>query len=220
MISYRICPTHLVQQGRAVPVRVASGAVLFCEGRVTIQLLLGEKKIPVECLVMKTEALDLVIGCDFVRGGTFKGLLVEPDRILLEGGEEVGIWPVFRDLQQKVSRFYHTEAYQLLPGYKDEAFLKLKLPGTVRSSFSLAPTVPDDECPGNEVIVSADDDLFASPVKRNKNLFCCKANSAWKYDWGLMGLTWANPPFTALFKVLCKFVLDQADTILLTPDWK
>ena len=98
--------------------------------------------------------------------------------------------------------------------------MELKLPGTVRSSFSLAPTVPDDECPGNEFILSADVELFASPANRNENLFCCKAKSAWKYDWGRLGLTCANPPFTTLIKELCKFVLDQADTVLLTPDWK
>lgn len=189
VISDEICPSNLIQRGRAVPVKVANGAVSFCEGRVTIQVLLGEKKIPVECLVMGTEAFDLVIGCDFVHGGAFKGLLVDPDRILLEGGGEVLISPVAKEVQGKIFRVYYTEAYQLLPKYKQGALLELKLPSTIRNLHSLAPTAADDDCPGNEIITSADVDLFASLVNRNENLFCCKANSAWKYDWGRLGLT-------------------------------
>ena len=67
-------------------------------------------------------------------------------------------------------------------------------------------------CKGDHV------ELFASVENADAKLFCSRANSAFWYNWGSLGLCYANPPFSLLPIVLHKILKDRARVILVTPE--
>ena len=68
----------------------------------------------------------------------------------------------------------------------------------------------------NEVHV----ELFASKEQHMMQLYCSRyLNNAYRFDWKLMGLCYANLPFSQLAKVLPKTALEGGRVVLCTPDW-
>ena len=63
-------------------------------------------------------------------------------------------------------------------------------------------------------------ETFASKEQRMMQLYCSRyLKNAYRFYWRLMGLCYANPPFSQLAKVLTNIVLEEARVILRTPNW-
>ena len=62
-------------------------------------------------------------------------------------------------------------------------------------------------------------ELFARKQQHTMQLYCSRyLNNAYRFYWRLMGLCYANPPFSELSKVLSKITLKEARVVLCTPD--
>ena len=63
-------------------------------------------------------------------------------------------------------------------------------------------------------------ELFASKEQHLMQLYCSRnLNNAYRFYWKLMGLCYANPPFSQLAKVITKIALEGARVVLCGPDW-
>lgn len=129
--------------------------------------------------------------------------------------------------------------YQLLPCVRSNAILALSIrPCELDLSVCAPPRIVATDvhtlfckCKGHEItstvtltgstelVSGCEVDMFASLKNRNEEMFCSIENSAWNYSFKRLGLGWANPPFGCIRKLLTKVALEEADMIVLTPDW-
>ena len=219
VVAARAVPPNAVIQEVSTAIKVASGEVVVCTGRVPITVELGTHKITQQCFVMQTEAFSLVLGMDFVRKHV-EGILLNPDRIIVKG-QEFPMTP-FSEYQQSNFRMFRTESYQLIPSLKYQAIVSLGITQSELDPAVVAPALTTNpDLQGERLVVSGCNvDLFASLKNRNERLFCCTSNSAWVYDWKNLGLVWANPPFSKMLQTLTKVALEEADMILVAPLWE
>ena len=215
VVSDSFVPAKDVVKSFATPIKVASGQVIFCDGRAEVVVELGNLRLTQKCYVMKTDAFKLVLGMDFIRKQV-DGILLNPDRLIVNRQE----FPleIATEYQKTVFRTFRTESYQLIPKLKDRAILELAVTSEeLNSSLEQPPyTLSPESVP---IVSNCNVDLFASAKNRNENKFLCAENSAWQYHWGELGLCWANPPFSKIFWLLTKVALEEADVILVTPQW-
>ena len=62
-------------------------------------------------------------------------------------------------------------------------------------------------------------DLYANPKDHTEPLYCSPLNSSYAYNWHDFQLCWANPPWSHLEMMVTKAVLDQAQVVVVCPDW-
>ena len=63
-------------------------------------------------------------------------------------------------------------------------------------------------------------ELFASKEQHMMELYCSRYfNNSYRFYWRLMGLCYANPPFSQLSKVLTEIALAGARVVLCPADW-
>ena len=63
-------------------------------------------------------------------------------------------------------------------------------------------------------------ELFASQQQHIMQLYYSKhMNNAVRFSWKSMGLSYANPPFSLLAKVLTKIAYEGGRVVMCTPDW-
>ena len=217
VVSSDIVPPEHIYRDEAVPIKVASGEVVFCVGRADVVVGLGTQKVTRRCFVMDTDAFKLVLGMDFIRAEV-NGILLNPDRLIV-GGETFPM-TLCAEYESLFFRMFKTESYQLKPQYKDAAILELSITPSELGPECKPVLSPNPDLQGDPFIVSkCEVDLFASVKNKNEALFCSTQNSAWGYDWKSLGLTWANPPFSKMEQVLTKVAMEKCDMILVTPIW-
>jgi len=63
-------------------------------------------------------------------------------------------------------------------------------------------------------------DLFANHFNKQAKLYCTRSCNAFWFHLGQLGvILWANPPWSQLYRVLTKIILDRAKVVLVTPFW-
>ena len=124
VVSAQAVPPGVDTEEVSTAIKVASGEVVACTGRVPITVELGTHKITQKCFVMDTKAFSLVLGMDFVRKHV-QGILLHPDRLIV-GGEEFSM-SLHPEYQQSNFRMFRTESYQLIPGLKSQAIVSLNV---------------------------------------------------------------------------------------------
>ena len=95
---------------------------------------------------------------------------------------------------QSSLRISRREAYSLLPSLGEQVLIDLGY---------LRPTV----------------DLYANPKNHTEPLYGTPRNSCYAYNWHDFQLCRANPPWSHLEKMVTKAVLDQAQVVVICPDW-
>ena len=182
-------------------IRVGNGEVIHSMGSTEVEVDLGSVKCMQKCQVIDTSAFDCVLGTDFLHSGPVNGLLLKPARLIVNNKEfplrESGNQPQVH----RLSGMFSTDDYKLRSDLRQIAISEMHLQP---SDFAL--------------------DLFASPQNTQEPFFCCKGNSAWKYNWKSLAhnnskILWCNPPFTRIARCLTKVALDKCRMVIVTPDW-
>ena len=63
-------------------------------------------------------------------------------------------------------------------------------------------------------------ELFASDKQHVLDLYCSKGkNCCYKFYWPSFGMSYGNPRFSELGKVLTKVALERSRMVLFSPDW-
>ena len=63
-------------------------------------------------------------------------------------------------------------------------------------------------------------ELFASDKQHVLDLYCSKGSDCcYKFYWLTMGMTYGNPRFSELGKVLTKVAYERSRLVICTPDW-
>ena len=202
VVSANLVEPQRIDRSQSVPVQVASGETIFTLGTTTLELDLAGTSVHQTALVLPTNAFQAVLGLDFLCTPPCSGLVTcpEPCRLLYNNREI----PLKRVTGKDTYKFYKvtqqpfkTESYTLHPLVKAQAL----------GNLGVDP---------RELEV----DLFANLKNHTRNLFCRKDNSAFKYDWSKLQATlWANPPWTALNKVIHKVCLEPCRMVLTHPLW-
>ena len=91
-------------------------------------------------------------------------------------------------------RISRREAYSVFPSLREQVLIDLG---------NLRPTV----------------DLYANPKNHTEPLYWNPLNSCYAYTWHEFQLSWANPPWSHLEKMVTKAVLDRAQVVVICPDW-
>ena len=155
--------------------------------------------------MLDTDAFDIVIGTDFLRGNPqVKRLsLQRPYCLHCDFGSGLFSVPLEQSgrkesgLRYAAKTNYRTENYQL-------ASHVLKT-GPAALQVSL-----------DEMQV----ELFASQQQHIMQLYCSKhLNNAFRLFWKVMGLAYANRPFSLPAKVLTKITYEGGRVVMCTPDW-
>ena len=204
IVTRRLLKQAKIRKTKTVAIRVGDGRTIHSLGGVDETLCLGDEQVTQHCKVLDTDAFDIVIGTDFLRRNHQVKLLSLQRPYALDCDFGSGLVSVPLELSGRkesglryVNRSYRTENYQL-----------------VRPVFEngLAALLVDL----NEVQL----ELFASKEQHMMQLYCSRyLNNAYRFYWKLMGLCYANPPFSQLAKVLTKIALEGARVVLCTPDW-
>ena len=156
------------------------------------------------CKVLDTDAVDIVIGTDFLRRNPRVKLLSLQRPYALHCNFGSGLFSFPLELSGRkesglryVNRPYRAESYQLVRPVLENGLAALQVDP-------------------NEVPL----ELFASKEQHMMQLYCSGyLNNAYRFYWRPMGLCYANPPFSQLAKVLTKIALEGARVVLCTPDW-
>ena len=193
------------QKTKTVAIGVGDGRTFHSFGGVDVTFCLGDETVTQHCIVLDTDAFDIVIGTDLLRRNPqVKTLSLQRPYSLhcdfgsglfsvplgLSGRKESG-------LRYAAKTNYCTENYQLARHVLENALAALQV--------SL-----------DEIQV----ELFASQQQHIMQLHCSKDfNNAFRSFWKAMGLVYANPPFPLLAKVLTKITYEGGRVVMCTPDW-
>ena len=168
-------------------------------------ICLGNETVTQHCRVLDTDALDIVIGTDFLQRNPQVKMrsLQRPYSLHCDFGS--GLFSVSLELSGRKEsglRYasttnYRTENYQLARHVLENGLAALQV--------NL-----------DEIQV----ELFASQQQHIMQLYCSKQlNNAFRFFWKAMGLAYANPPFSLLAKVLTKIAYEGGRVVMCTPDW-
>ena len=165
---------------------------------------LSDEEVTQHCKVLDTDALDIVIGKNFLRRNLQMKLLSLQRSYALHCNFGSGLFSVPLELSGRkesglryVNRSYRTGNFQL-----------------VRPVLENGPAAPQVD--RNEVQV----ELFGSKEQHMMQLYCSRyLSNAYRFYWRSMGLCYANPPFSQLSKLLTKIALEGASVVFCTPDW-
>ena len=193
-----------IRKTKTVAIRVGDGRTIHSLGGVDVTVCLGDEEVPQHCKVLDTDAIDIVIGTDFLRFNPQVKLLSlqRPYALLCDFGS--GLYSVPLELSglkesglRYMNRSYRTENYQLMRPVLENGLAALPLDL-------------------NEIQV----ELFASKEQHLMQLYCSRnLNNAYRFYWKSTGLCCANPTFSQLAKVITEIALEGARVVLCTPNW-
>ena len=204
IVASRLLKPPAIQKTKTVAIRVGDGRTIHSLGGVNVTVCLGDEQVTQHCRVLDTDAFDIVIGTDFLRRNPQVKLLSLQRPYALHCDFGSGLFSVPLELSGRkesglryVNRSYRTENYQLARPVLENGLASLQVDL-------------------NEIQV----ELFASKEQHLMQLYCSKhLNNAYRFYWKMMGMCYANPPFSQLSKVLTKIAFEGARVILCTPDW-
>ena len=190
---------------KTVAIRVGNGRTIHSLGGVDVTICLGDETVTQHCRVLDTDAFDIVIGTDSLRRNP-QVKMVSPQRpYSLHCDFGSGLFSVLLELSGRKESGLR---YAAKTNYRTEIY---PLPRQVLENGLAALKVTLDEI---QV------ELFASQKQHIMQLYCSKhLNNAFRFFWKAMGLTYANPPFSLLAKVLTKMAYGGGRAVMCTPDW-
>ena len=192
-------------------IRMGDGHVVHSCGDCEVEVPVGSRTIAHRFYVMDTEAFDFVLGTDiFVQHSQIQSLTLQPPYLLyvdhgngrecvpLEQSEHTSSYlRVSKDEPSNMMAPSKTEDYQLFGGVLDQGLKEL---GYSREDLSV--------------------ELFASDKQHVLDLYCSRGkNCCYKFYWPSFGMTYGNPRFSELGKVLTKVALERSRMVLCSPDW-
>lgn len=196
-----------VKTERPIPIKVGDGRVVLSQGECEVTVKLGHKHFTHTCVVVPNLAVEIVIGLDFIRHHKcLKGFLFEGGGQILyqKGDKDLELLSLGRTVSPKKI----PTMYQRLSLYTREDY-KLN-PEVLRGSLaSLGLGMADIK---SEWFATSDNSIF--------DCFCTPENSIYKFFLPSLGLSYANPPWSHLEKVLTKISLEGGKVVLVTPDWE
>ena len=204
VVARRLLNQAKIRKTKAVGIRVGDGRTIHSLGGVDVTVCLGDEQVTQHCKVLDTDAFDIVIGTDFLRRTPQVKLLSlqRPYALHCDFGSCLFSVPLELSGRKEsglryVNLSYRTENYQLVRPVLENGLAALKVDL-------------------NEVQV----ELFASKEPNTMQLHCSRyLNNTYRFYWKLMGLCYANPPFSQLAGLLTKIALEGASVVLCTPDW-
>ena len=174
-------------------------------GGVDVTIYLGDETVTQHCRVLDTDALDIVIGTDFLRSNPQVKMLSlqRPSSLHCDFGSGLFSIPLELSgrkesgLRHASKTNYRTETSQLARHVLENGLAALQV---------------------NLDVIQVE--LFASRQQHIMQLYCSKhLNNAFLFFWKAMGLAYANPPFSLFAKVLTKFAYQGGRVVMCTPDW-
>ena len=204
IVARRLRKQAKIRKTKTVAIRVGDGRTIYSLGGVGVIVCLGNEEVTQRCKVLETEALDIVIGTDFLRHNAQVKLLSFQRPYALHCDFGSGPCSVLLELSARkesgphyVIQSYQTEIYQLVPPVLENALAALQVDL-------------------NKVQV----ELFASNEQHMMQLYCSQyLNNAYEFCWRSTALCYADPSLSQLAKVPTKIALEGARVILCTPDW-
>ena len=202
VVSAHLVDPQKIDRTYSVPVQVASGETIFTLGTTQLELDLAGTSVLQTALVLPTDAFQAVLGLDFLCKSPCSGLVTCPEPCrLLYNNQEI---PLKKVAGKDAYKFYKvtqqpfkSQSYTLNPLIKAQALEHLGID-------------PRD----------IEIDLFANLRNFTRRLFCRRQNSAFHYNWSkLNSILWANPPWTALNKVIHKVCPEPCRLVLTHPVW-
>ena len=204
ILARRLLKQAKIRKTKTVAIRVEDCRTIHFPRGGDVTVCLGDGQVTQHCKVLDIDALDIVIGTDFLRRKAQVKLVSLQRPYALHCDFGGGLFSVPLELSGRreselrhVSRSYGTENYQLVRPVLENGLAALQVDL-------------------NEVQV----ELFASKQEHIMQLSCSRyLNSAYRFYWRSMGSCYANPPFSQLAKVLTKIALEAARVVLCTLDW-
>ena len=192
---------------RPIPIKVGDGRVILSQGECVVTIKLGKKEFKHSCVVVPNLAVEVVVGMDFVRNhNVLKGLLFEGTGHIIyqRGKSDLELLPLGRALVSKKI----PSQYQRLSLYKREDY-KLN-PHVLKTALEQLGLKMED----------IKTELFADSQNSIFDSFCSGSNSIYKFFLPSLGLSYANPPWSHLEKILTKVSLEGGKVVMITPDWE
>ena len=192
-------------------IRMGDGHMVHSCGDCEVEVPMGSRSIAHRFYVMDTEVFNFVRGTDFfVEHSQILSLTLQATYVLQvhhgEGWESVPLEQsehtssYLRVCKREPSTMMvvsKTEDYQLLGDVLDQGLREL---GYSREDLNV--------------------ELFASDKQHVLDLYCSKGkNCCCKFYWPSFGITYGNPRFSELGKVLTKVALERSGMVLCSPDW-
>ena len=192
-------------------IRLADGHVVDSCGDCEVEVPVASRTIAHRFYVMDTEAFDFVLGTDFfLLHSQIQSLTLQAPYLLyvdhgngresvpLEQSEHTSSYlSISKEEPSNMMAAFKTEDYQLLGGVLDQGLKEL---GYSREDLSV--------------------ELFASDKQHVLDCYCSKGkNCSYKFYWPSFGMTYGNPRFSELGKVLTKVALERPRMVLCSPDW-
>ena len=195
IVASRLLKPPAIQKTKTVAIRVGDGRTIHSLGGVNVTVCLGDEQVTQHCRVLDTDAFDIVIGTDFLRRNPQVKLLSLQRPYALHCDFGSGLFSVPLELSGRkesglryVNRSYRTENY------------KLARPVLENGLAALQVDLKDIQV-----------ELIASKEQHLMQLYCSKhLNNAYRFYWKMMGMCYANPPFSQLSKVLTKIAFEAA----------
>ena len=203
MVARRLLKSF--KKPKTVAIRVGVGRTIHSLGGVDVTICLGDETVTKHCRVLNTDALDIVIGTDFLRRNPQVKMLSLQRLYSLHCDFGSGPFsvPLKRSgrkesgLRYASKTNYRTENYQLARHVLENGLAALQV--------NL-----------DEIQVT----FYANRQQHIMQLYCSKhLNNAFRFCWKAMGLAYANPPFSLLARVLTKIAYDGGRVVMCTPDW-
>ena len=204
IVARRLLKQAKIRKTKTMAIRVGDGRTISSLAVVHVTVCLGDEEVTPHCKVLDTDAFDIVIGTDFLRRNPQVKLLSLQHPYALHCDFGSGLFSVPPELSGRkesglryVKRSYRTENYQFVRPVLENGLAALQVDL-------------------NKVQV----ELFASKDQHVTQPYCSRyLNNANRFCWRSMGLSYANPPFSQLAKVLTKIALEGATVIVCTPNW-
>ena len=179
IVARRLLKQARIRQTKPVAMRVGDGRTIHCLGGVDMTVCLGDEEVTQHCKVPDTDAVDIVIGTDFLRRNPQVKLLSLHRPYALHRDFDGGLFSVPLELSRwkeaglrYVNRSYRTENYQLVGLALENKLHALQVDLT-------------------QVQV----ELFASREQHMMQLYGSRyLNDAYRLYWRVMRLCHATPP--------------------------
>ena len=181
------------------------GVTSISWGGVDVTICLGYETLTQHCRVLDTDALDIIIGTDFIRRHPQVKMLSLQRPYSLHCNFGSGLF--FVPLQ--------------LSGQKESGLRYASKTNYSTENYQLARHVLEDGLAALQVnLDEIQAELFASRQQHIMQLYCSKhLNNAFRFFWKAMGLAYANPPFSLLAKDSTKITYERGRFVMCTPDW-
>ena len=203
IVARRLLKTF--KKTKTLAIRVGDGRTIHSVGGVDVTICLGDETVTQHCRVLDTDALDIVIGTDFLRRNPQVKMLSLQRPYSLHCDFGSGLFSVpFQLSGRKESGL----RYAAKTNYRTE-------------NYQLARHVPENGLAALQVTLDETHvELFASQQQHIMQLYCSKhLNNAFRLFCKAMGLAYANSALSLLAKVLTKIAYEGGRNVMCSPDW-